>query len=287
MIGVANKLSDADIDAAINIWLAAYQMIGDQAEEKSAGIITNMWVFARRYLSKRVPNHKKRVVPAIKILHAIYSVYEDSESRESVISYIMNKAAKFGIVRRKGINFLGRTNRHNLDPDFHVRLVGGFLYYSRDYEGVIFFIDAINNPIAPVTALKAEALRKQHKPDAAIKIANKLLKRFSGRAELDGSRARALVDALCCRGYCRTEKGQLSGRQSTLNRAVTDFKQAISKAETFRLPIPPRAYTGLSRAYEQLGKPQKALAAAQKALELDRDSEKALNDIARLTPPPA
>jgi|GEM_PF-5000069 len=283
MVEVGNKVSDQDLDATIKIWSAAYRAIGDHQDPKARGIISNMWVFVRRYLSGK---HWK-IVPAIKVLHAVYSLCGDSNMAESVVSYIMSNGANSRNVRYEGTRFLGQSNRHGLNPSFHARAVGGLLYYDRDYPGVINFVDSFKRPTAPLLALKAEALRKQQKPDQAIKISNRLLKRFSGRTDLSASEARVVVDSLCCRGYCRTEKGKASNNQRTLSRAVADFNLAIRKSKQFNLPVPPRSYTGLSRAYELQGEHEKAVIAAQKALQIDHNSKKALKDIARLTPPPA
>jgi hypothetical protein len=283
MVEVGNRTSNQDIEIAIKIWSAAYQIAEG---EKAVGIISNMWTFARNYLSRELSSQQKKVVPALKILNAIFTLYDSHQIRDSVLQFTIKTFAQSKALCQRGIAFLGKDNNNNFDPYFHAMLFIGLLYGLGKYQEVISYINSQANPPPTLVIRKAEAFRKLKVHERSTKIATSIIRKFSRRPNLNPLEARALIDALNCRGFSRAEKGRNKKDSKHLRKALEDFELAIAKAQEHNFPSMPRPYNGLRYVYELMGKNEEALQAAQKALELDQDNVKAIDGVSRLTPPP-
>ncbi len=148
------------------------------------------------------------------------------------------------------------------------------LYYLDDFAAVVATVDAHRAPTDDLLALRADALRKLHRYDEATAVCDRLLGRV-GPADPEACDAR--VSALCCRGYCWLERGRADPEY--LPKALADLEAALTEAEQADLPLPPRAYTGLGYALRLLGRPADAEAAFARAVAVDHDNTKALEEI--------
>jgi tetratricopeptide (TPR) repeat protein len=275
MMDVANRLTDLsgdpadlDVDAAIVIWTGIVEAGED--DEDRARIVCTMMALAGWLL--RPEAQTEDVTAALKLYHACWRHSPSSVDRMRVVKTLFDVLSRAPAPRAVAIAVL-RDGRAAPEEEFRRSVEAGLLYYQDAFNDVVALVDRLPSPDGGLLALRADALRKLRRIDAALDACNRLLSRpiLPGEGALQSRDAR--VAALCCRGYCFLEKGKTEAR--FLPRALQDFEAAVRDAERWDLRVPPRALTGPGYVFQLQGRHEEAAAAFERAVRMDQDNLKA------------